>query len=169
MVGLTEKAMKSYLKLCAAKRDDMLNRLDSAYGEIESYAKSEGAPAADACASIVAGAGESCVQKRASIHEAETCSRLDAIGAQIDAWRNSQLTKIDVAVRDAQRPKPNSGSRPVEPSAPTKPASKPKVVPRSSVLPAKALRSEEEIDEYLAQLKTRLLKELEGFDSIRLG
>lgn len=167
--GLTEKAMKSYLKLCAAKRDDMLSRLDSAYGEIESYAKSEGAPAAGACASIVAGAGESRVQKRASIHEAETCSRLDAIGAQIDAWRNSQLTKIDVAVRDAQRPKPNSGSRPVEPSAPTKPASKPKVVPRSSVLPAKALRSEEEIDEYLAQLKTRLLKELEGFDSIRLG
>ena len=44
-------------------------------------------------------------------------------------------------------------------SAPTKPASKPKVVPRSSVLPAKALRSEEEIDEYLAQLKTRLLEE----------
>ena len=74
-----------------------------------------------------------------------------------------------MAVRDAQRPKPNPGSRPVEPSAPTKPASKPKVVPRSSVLPAKALRSEEEIDEYLAQLKTRLLKELEGFDSIRLG
>ena len=55
------------------------------------------------------------------------------------------------------------------PSAPTKPASKPKVVQRSTVLPAKALHNEEEIDEYLAQLKTRLLKELEGFDSIRLG
>ena len=167
--GLTEKAMKSYLKLCTAKRDDMLGRLDSAYDEIESYAKSEGAPAAGACAAIVAGAGESRVQKRASIHEAETCSRLDAIGAQIDAWRNSQLTKIDVAVRDAQRPKPKPGDCLVVPSAPTKPASKPKVVQRSTVLPAKALHNEEEIDEYLAQLKTRLLKELEGFDSIRLG
>ena len=81
--------MKSYLKLCAAKRDDMLSRLDSAYGEIESYAKSEGAPRRGALASsIVAGAGESRDSKRASIHEAETCSRLDAIGAQIDAWRN---------------------------------------------------------------------------------
>ena len=74
-----------------------------------------------------------------------------------------------MAVRDAQRPKPSLGSRPVEPPTPTKPASKPKVVPHSSVLPAKALHNEDEIDEYLAQLKTRLLKELEGFDSIRLG
>lgn len=167
--GLTEKAMKSYSRLCAAKREDMLCRLDSAYAEIENYAKSEGAPAAGACAAIVAGAGESCVQKRASIHDAKTCSSLDAIGAQIDAWRNSQLTKIDMAVRDTKIPKSEPGSGSVVPSVPPKPASRPKVVQRSSVLPAKTLHNEEEIDEYLAQLKARLLKELEGSESIRLG
>ena len=161
--------MKSYSRLCAAKREDMLGRLDSAYAEIENYAKSEGAPAAGACAAIVAGAGESCVQKRANIHDAETCSHLDAIGAQIDAWRNSQLTKIDMAVRDAKAPKSEPGSGSVAPSVPPKPASRPKVVQRSSVLPAKTLHNEEEIDEYLAQLKARLLNELEGSDSIRLG
>lgn len=167
--GLTDKAMKSYWKLCAAKRNDMLGRLDSAFDEIESYAKSEGTPAAGACAMIVTTAGESRIQKRSSIHDAETCSRLDAIGAQIDAWRDSQLMMIDGAVRDARRPQPKPGSGPIAPSTPPKPASKPKVVQRSSVLPPKVLHNENDIDEYLAQLKVRLLKELEGFDSIRLG
>ena len=167
--GLTEKAMRSYSRLCAAKREEMLGRLDSAYDEIEGYANSEGVPAAPACVAIVTDAGETRVQKRESIHDAETCSHLDAIGAQIDAWRNSQLNKIDEAVRDARHPKPKPGSDSVASSMPPKPVSKPKVVRCSSVLPAKALHNEEEIDEYLAQLKARLLKELEGSDSIRLG
>lgn len=114
--GLTEKAMKSYLKLCAAKRDDMLGRARLGIWRDRELRRVRRDAAAGACAAIVAGAGESRVQKRASIHEAETCSRLDAIGAQIDAWRNSQLTKIDVAVRDAQRPKPNPAAAPSSPS-----------------------------------------------------
>ena len=164
---LIGRANGSYSRLCKAKHDDMLNRLDSALEEIERYASAEGAPAAKECASILSRAKESCVQRRESIHAAQTCSRLDAIGAQIDAWRNSQLTKIDDAVKRASQPAkpPASGSQPVEPVKVTPP----KVVDRSSVLPAKVLHNEEEIDEYLAQLKARLLKELEDADSIRLG
>lgn len=167
--GLIDKATKSYSRLCAAKRDEMLAKLESAFGEIESYAESEGADAKRECSVIVSNARESRIQKRDAIHNAETCSRLDALGAQIDAWRNSQLSKVDGAVRDARHSRPSALGDSAHPITPAKPISKPKVVQRGSVLPAKALHNEAEIDEYLAQLKTRLLKELDGFDSIRLG
>lgn len=175
--GLIAQATESYGKLCKAKRDDMLGRLDAALAGIKGYAADQDADAQAAVVPIVSDAEQAALRRKSAIHDADTCTKLDAIGAQIDAWRTSQLSKIDAAASAVKQKKTRGpvGGKPVnndssngQPSE--KPAAlKPKVVKPSTVLPPKALHNEEEIDKYLAELKARLLAELDGFDSIRLG
>jgi len=165
--ALVKEIDEVYGKLLRAKHDDMLRKLDASLQEIEEYAESEGGAAEADVRAIVSDAKASHVGRRSAIHAAETCSKLDSLSVQMDAWLGSQLSKIDSAVAAAKAKK----DKPKQPGPGPEPAPKPKVkvVPRSSVLPSKALRSEKEIDEYLAQFKVRLMAELEGNDSIRLG
>ena len=175
--GLIAQATESYGKLCKAKRDDMLGRLDDALAGIAGYAADQDTDAQAAVAPIVSDAEQVALRRKSAIHGADTCTKLDAIGAQIDAWRTSQLSKIDAAASAVKQKKTRGlvGGKPVNNDSssgqpPEKPAAlKPKVVKSSTVLPPKALHNEEEIDKYLAELKARLLAELAGFDSIRLG
>ena len=175
--GLIERATDAYGKLRKAKRDDMLGRLDAALAGIKGYAADQDADAQAAVAPIVSDAEQAALRRKSAIHDADTCTKLDAIGAQIDAWRTSQLSKIDAAASAVKQKKTrgpvggkpvnndSSNGQPPERSA----VLKPKVVKSSAVLPPKALHNEEEIDKYLAELKARLLAELDGFGSIRLG
>ncbi|MBQ3338681.1 MAG: hypothetical protein IJG82_03640, partial [Atopobiaceae bacterium] len=169
--AFVQAARKAYDRLVAAKHDDMLRRLQGSLDEIEAYANSEGTDAAAQVGRIVQEAKQSAIVKRDAIHSAETCSKLDSISAQIDAWRSSQLSRIDAAVGVARvciDPATGGGAKTDETIAPKR---KTKVVSRSSALPSVVLRSEAEIDAYLAKVKDRLLAALgdEDADGIRLG
>lgn len=162
------KASGSYENLMAAKHNDILAKLDVVLADIKQYAKDTGKPAEVEVKNIVALADESYVSKREAIHAAETCTKLDSIGAQLEAWRNTQLSKIDHAVAEAS--KPATPVAPAKENPPIQPApSKTKVIQRSAVMPTKALHNEAEVDEYVAQFKAALMEALLGNDSIRLS
>lgn len=170
--ALVQAARKAYDRLVAAKHDDMLRQLQSSLDEIESYADREGSAAAAQVGHIVQEAKQAALAKRDSIHSAETCTKLDSISAQVDAWRVSQLARIDSAVASARAtqnpPTPPDGKTPPDP---VKPKRRTKVVNRAQALPSEVLRSEEDIDAYLAKVKGRLLEALDDdeADGIRLG
>lgn len=152
--GLSKEVMDAYGKLVSAKRDDLLKRLEASLGEIQEYALHEGGDIPEVMA-ISTNAEMGAASRRSDIHAAVTCSRLDTLSSQMIAWHEAQLRKIDTAVLKAKR-------KPVD-------SPKTKVISRSEVLPTKALKSEADVNVYVEEFRTRLLAELEGYDSIRLG
>ena len=168
--GLAKSATEEYGRLVAAKHEEMSRKLQSALNEIEAYAEGEGDIVQ--VGSIVQSAKESALAKHDQIHSAQTCTKLDSINSQIDAWRSSQLSQIDAAVAAARAPKtPATGGEGAGVEPVTPPKHKTKVVSRSSALPSKVLRTEGDVDAYVEQLRARLLAELddETADGIRLG
>lgn len=183
-----------YGRLVKAKRSDLLKRLDASLAEITEYAEDEGKDAGQAIKKVVANASMSATARRDAVHAAETCSKLDTLSAQMIAWHEAQLRNVDNAAAEEAARKQAEAKRRVthtatqdEPYTTTKepagavttagpepeqkPAPKPKtkVISRSAVLPTKSLRSVEDIDAYVADFRKRLVDELEGNDSIRLG
>lgn len=171
--SLSQAVKDVYGKLVKAKRDDLLARLEASLSEIKQYADAEGEPARADVNHIVSNAEMDMVRRRDAIHSAETCSRLDTISSQVIAWHEACLRKIDNAVAAAKAPKdphPTPASQTSGSSQPqAKPQPKIKVISRSSVLPTKPLRSEDEVDAYLADVKRKLMAELENNDGVRLG
>lgn len=162
---LTKAVEEVYGNLVRTKRDDMLGRLAAAIDDIKTYADNEG-EGIDGVRSIVSAAEMESTAKKDAIHAAETCSRLDSLGSQLDTWRKAQQRKIDNAVAEA-KPKP-----PVLPSSGEKEkpehVARPKIISRSRVMPAtKVLRTEEDVDEFLIQLKQTIMTELEGASGVR--
>ncbi len=174
--GLTQTVKDVYGKLVDAKRDDLLSRLGASFNEVKQYAEAEGEAARAEVNHIVNNAEMEAARKRSSIHEAETCSKLDALSSQVIAWHEACLKKIDNAVAQAKtkaEAAKNVGSSADAGGAIAKPApvpqSKIKVLSRSAVLPAKSLHSEEEVDAYLADVKKKLMAELDDHVGVRLG
>ncbi|MBR3327180.1 MAG: BREX system P-loop protein BrxC [Atopobiaceae bacterium] len=149
-----------YDHLVKEKRAALQGKLKSSIAEIEDYASSvpENVSREDV-KGIVDRARREAEARRLQIEHADTCSKLDALGAQLDTWKETQLIRIDSAK-----------VIPVEPTDPPKPPKpKTKVISRSTVLPTRALKSEEDVNAYVEEFRLRMLAELEGFDSIRLG
>lgn len=192
--GLCGDVREVYGRLVKAKRGDLLKRLEASLSEIKEYAEEEGAEAEAAVKKVASDAEFSAISRRDAIHEAETCSKLDTLSSQIIAWHEAQLKKVDNAVAEEEARKRAEAERRVthvatqdEPYITTKapadtiaaterkpestPAPKPKtkVISRSAVLPTKSLRSVEDIDAYVEVFRDRLVAELDGNDSIRLG
>ena len=156
-----------YGRLVKAKRNDLLDRLGASLSEVKEYAEEEGRDAQSSVMKVISDADLSAISHREAIHKAQTCSKLDTLSSQLIAWHEAQLRKIDSAVAAAKATSTHpviDDRQPVEPPKP-----KTKVISRSAVLPTKALKSKEDIDTYVEEFRARLLAELEGNDSIRLG
>lgn len=157
--ALCTTAQSLYVVMVKEKREDILGKLDASLSEIEKYAAAvpedtpkENKEKVDA---IVQRARQQAKDRRYQIVQANSCSRLDALGAQLGTWQDGLLKRID----EASIPKKPG---PVDPP-------KTKVISRSTVLPTKALKTEEDVNAYAEEFRLRMLAELEGFDSIRLG
>lgn len=149
-----------YKHLVAEKKDDVLAKLKGSVAEIEEYAAAVPADVSkEDVAHIVERAKREAEQRRLEIAHADTCSKLDATGAQLDTWKEAQFRKIDAAKVV------NTGSS--DTVSPPKP--KTKVVSRSKALPTRLLKTREDVDAYVEEFRSKLLAELEGSDSIRLG
>lgn len=161
---LNKTVEEAYGKLAEAKRGDVLDRLDAALEEIKTYANSEG-PDLNGVSDIVFSASQDFVSRRESIHAAETCSKLDSLASQLNTWRQAQQQKIDNAVAAA---KPRSSVVEQKSDKQAKAQAKPKIINRSRALPAtKVLRTEDEVDAFLAELKKKIMSELEGASGVR--
>ena len=165
--SLCDDVREVYGRLVEEKQGDLLSRLEASLAEIEEYAASEGGKAEDAVRVIIAEAKRTAIERREAIHAAKTCSKLDALSSQMVAWHEGQLRKIDAAVAEARVPNQPPSADEGASTNPPRPTTK--VISRSTVLPTKPLRSVEDIDEYVEAFRRRLIEELEGNDSIRLG
>lgn len=159
---------EAYNRQVDAKRHAQLDRLAELAEEIERYAQTEGERVAkpEAAKSVVNAAQMEAARKRDAIHGATTCSALDAVAAQLTAWHAAQLKKVDNAMAEAIRPSVQPVDADVPPVKPHVPRIT--VLDRNAALPVRTLRSEAEIDAYLAELKGKLMAGLEQGDGVRL-
>ena len=107
------------------------------------------------------------VAKKDAIHAAETCTKLDSLATQLDTWRKAQQQKIDNAIA-ASKPAPAAGGAGDSVPEKPKPAPRPKILSRSRLMPAtKVLRTEEDVDQFLAELRKSIVSELDGASGVR--
>lgn len=164
--SLCKQVEEGYGKLVSIKRDDTLARLDASLGDAREYAESErgGVEGLDA---LLSAAEREARTRKSSILTSNTCSALDAIGVQVENWKKALLRKVD-ALPDPRSPQPPAPDNPTAPDTPPKPVLKTKVLSRSRMLPAtKVLRTEEDVDRLLDQMRARILAELEGSAGVR--
>lgn len=149
---------EAYDAIVADKRASLLDKLGALRSSIQDYATREG-ESVEAVKDIARCAESEASSRAEALRAATTCSKLDALGAQMNAWYDAQLRKIDGAMTST-----GGGKVTVEFNG-----GGVKVVSRSTVLPIRVLKTEQDINDYVDEFRATLLKELEGNDSIRLG
>ena len=159
--GLGARVNDFYDKIVSDKREDVLSSLSVSFNEVKQYAEDEGSKASAQVGHVLTEAEWETTKKKNSVHSAKSCSALDALNAQINAWREACFKRIDEAVTEATKKSATSTQ--------SQPVVKVKVLERSKVLPVKVLRSEAEVAAYVDDFKDRLLSELKDNDSIRLS
>ena len=151
-----------YGRLVDTKRDDILARLTAALDDIRTYAENEGHGAAGV-AGIVSSAEMDAAVKKDAIYAADRCSKLDSLATQLETWRKAQQRMVDNAVA-AARPAP----APDDDTGNAEPPARPKILSRSRLIPAtKVLRTEGDVDQFLAGLREKIMAELEGSSGVR--
>ena len=168
------KKLEGELRSAAnVKRDNLLRGIEDALTEIETYAKDESGEHPEDVATIMQSVRMAAHAKQGQARSTMLCSLLDAQTAQLGTWKDQQYTKIDEAIARAntERAKAKKGpaSIPAADELQPKPAPKPKVLHRSRVCPTKTMRTDDEIYEYVDNLRDILLDALRENGAVRLG
>jgi hypothetical protein len=138
---LMQEIKEVYESLLELKKGEVVSEVQAAMGEIHQTAtKSEQKD-------IVAKADNALVEKREAAKSAETLTELDAMKIQIGNIRSQYLRALMV------EDKPNE--RVVS-------------VSRSAVCYTAKLKSEAEIDRYLAMVKEKLMEQLADYDALHI-
>lgn len=155
------------------KRDNLLCGIDDALAEIVAYAEGEAGEHPEDVATIVQDVRMAADAKQSQARSTALCSQLDAQTAQLSTWKDQQYTKIDEAIARAnterEKAKKGPATIPAADEPKPKPAPKPKVLHRSRVCPTKTMRTEDEIYEYVDNLRDILLDALRENGAVRLG
>lgn len=174
-LGALNSTLTSELHTTAGvKRDNLLRNIENAVSDIERYVKDEAGPYETSVGTVVTSVKQAATAKKnAAMHE-ERCSQLDAQLKQLETWRNQQYQLVDEAIAEARekeesirRGKIPTGDSTTKPTKST--ALRPKVLHRSRVCPTKTMRTEEEVSEYVNNLKDSLLDALHENGAVRLG
>ena len=165
IASLANAAKAAHSALVVEKRGTILSQIEEAKRSVEDYAAGrEGAGEA------ITALEERWISLRSQANSAVTCMALDALTSRLNAECSQAFSKVDAAVDRAQAQK----RRPVNPSQPPQPpAAKTREVIRSVVCRPSRLKTEEDIDKYVADLARRLKQRLHdalenGDDGIRL-
>ena len=165
IASLANAAKAAHSALVVEKRGAILNQIEDAKRGVEDYAAGrEGAGEA------ITALEERWISLRSQANSAVTCMALDALTSRLNVECSQAFSKVDAAVDRAQAQK----RRPVEPSQPPQPpVAKTREVSRSVVCRPSRLKTEEDIDKYVADLAKRLKQRLHdalenGDDGIRL-
>ncbi len=131
---------EQYAKLLASKREDVLSEIQAAMGEIHQTAGVDQA-------AVVEKADSALGAKETAMLEATTLTQLDAMKIQIDNIRRQYLKTLIVVA------KPNVDTV---------------TTGRANVCYTATLKSEADIDSYLAEIKSKLLDMLDGHDVLHI-
>lgn len=137
---LVQKMRDVYAKLLMQKREEILGEIQAAMGEIHQTADVKQGD-------IVQRADAALTEKRTAAEHAEKLTNLDAMKIQINNIRQQYLQKL-VAV--------------AEPDVDTV------TMPRSTICHTMQLKSEADIDKYVAEIRKTLLQKLSGHDVLHI-
>ena len=188
---LMEPVMAAHKQMVDAKRKEMLDDITAQMAQVHEYAQSQDGYAKLAERAIE-DAGRMAKSFESRAHAATKASELAALKQQLIEYCDRSCENIDTAIEDEKaRQQRESRHKEVTPNgeivttikdndkdAPE--AAKPEPAPAPAPKRIKKLRladlgerkkleSESDIDAYLAQLRVRLLAELQGNDAIRLS
>ena len=183
---LMEPVMVAHKQMVDAKRKETLDDIAAQMAQVHEYAQSQDGYAKLAERAIE-NAGRMANSFESRAHAATKASELAALKQQLIEYCDRACEKIDTAI-DEEKARQQRESRRVEVTpngeivttikdndkdAPTtvKPAPAPRIkkLRLADLGERKKLESESDIDAYLAQLRVRLLAELQGNDAIRLS
>ena len=138
---LVQRVQDTYAKLLAQKREEVLGEVRAAMGEIHQTADTlkQG--------NIVQRADASLTEKRTAAEHADKLTSLDAMKIQIGSIRQQYLQKLVVVA---------------EPDVDTVTMS------RSTICHTMQLKSEADVDKYVAEIKKTLLQKLDGHDVLHI-
>lgn len=138
---LVQQVQDTYAKLLAQKREEVLGEIRAAMGEIHQTADTlkQG--------NIVQRADAALTEKRTTAEHAEKLTSLDAMKIQISNIRQQYLQKLVVVA---------------EPDVDTVTMS------RSTICHTMQLKSEADVDKYVAEIRKTLLQKLDGHDVLHI-
>ena len=137
---LVQNVRDAYARLLAQKREEVKAEIQAAMGEIHQTADIKQAD-------IVQRADNSLTEKRTAAENADKLTSLDAMKIQIGNIRQQYLQKLAVVA---------------EPDVDTV------TVSRSTVCHTMKLKNEADIDDYLAEVKKKLMDKLNGHDVLHI-
>ena len=138
--GLIQSLQSAYDEMLNGKREEVYAEIQSAMGEIHQTAKVEQGD-------IVERADSAFAQKKQAAANAKTLTQLDAMIIQLSNLRQQYLRALMVEKT---------------------PQSKTVTVGRGTLCYTGTLKNENDIDEYLAEVKTKLMNILEGNDAVHI-
>ena len=143
-----------------AKQRELLDLLERVYADIEAKASASNVTLAEI--------GRSKLGRRDAIHSATSLATLDALKVRLSNDQTTFYARIDDEVERRRRP-----AQPVTPLPAGKPPVEPKPkrikrVERSLVFKPETLRTAEDVDRYLGEVRDALLRDLDGTDGIRI-
>ena len=159
IASLANAAKAAHSALVVEKRGTVLSQIEDAKRSVEDYAAGR-----EGAGEVLAALEERWISLRSQANSAVTCMALDALTPRLNAERNQAFSKIDVSVPSAH----------VNPSLPPQPpVAKTREVSCSTVCSPNRLKTEEDIDKYVAELARKLKDSLRaalanGDDGIRL-
>lgn len=147
----------AYGEMLKAKQQALLDRVEEIYADIDAYAQAHGISLPQIA--------ETKLCRRNTAHDSTSLSELDALSTRLSNDQASFYARIDEEVERRKQPL----TPPVTPGeTPAQPAPRIKRVERSLIFRPETLRTEQDIDRYLAAVRTKLLSNLDGVDGIRI-
>ena len=159
--GAMQTVEDAYDEKLNAKRQELLDRIESIYADIEAKAEQSEVK--------LAAIGQRKLSRRDMAHDTRSLSDLDALAIRLNNDQTDFYTQIDAEV-ERRKPKPQpsgTGGKTHTPPAPAKPA-RIKRVERSLIFKPETLRTEADIDRYLDRVRAELVRDLAGNDGIRI-
>lgn len=162
LVGLNKELETIHSDLVRVGREELLDAMTAAADEVRAYANDAEGEASQAA---IANMDEDLARRKGQAHEATTRAQLDAASVQLDTWRKNQLAKIDNAIKEAAASKPSvvqASTGEVVPSVSIH------AIERSELCPPKRLKSEQDVDAYVARIRQKLMDALSDGSAVSI-
>ena len=161
--GLMAEVKSAHGKMLDAKREELLEIVRQCMEEIHTLAGDNGPARA-----ISNTADNYFTQKKQQIASYQTLALLDGLMPPIWQYKDETVSRIENVINPPEPPVTPPRRRDDDP--PVVPAKEViKAIHRQAMFPAKTLKSEEEIDDYVEKIRANMKKLLQGCDGIKLN